>query len=82
MANSQNIYTIMGFLLCWAVFSAITDELDTTVKKTLAALGKQFSMQKISHKSLIQHGLTEKKTLISRDVCRVSFKTLSKSESL
>lgn len=38
-ANSQNLGTIVGFLVCWAIFSALTDEFDTVLKKTLASIG-------------------------------------------
>ena len=38
-ANLQNVYTILGFLLCWAVFSALSDELDSVLKKGLASVG-------------------------------------------
>ena len=39
VANSQNLYTILGFLVCWAVFSALSDELDSFLKKALASIG-------------------------------------------
>jgi hypothetical protein len=43
-ANSQSIGAIIGFLACWGIFSVLTDELDSVLKKTLASLGIPHSL--------------------------------------
>jgi len=39
VANSANISTLVGFVMSWAVFSIVTDELDSATKKILASVG-------------------------------------------
>ena len=38
-ANSTNIYSLFAFFLVWAIFSIVTDELDSALKKLLASIG-------------------------------------------
>jgi uncharacterized membrane protein len=38
-ANSTNISSLFAFFLVWAIFSIVTDELDSALKKLLAGIG-------------------------------------------
>jgi hypothetical protein len=38
-ANSTSIYGLLAFFLMWAIFSIVTDELDSALKKVLASIG-------------------------------------------
>jgi predicted tellurium resistance membrane protein TerC len=39
VGSSTNISTLVGFIMSWVVFSIVTDELDSSIKKVLAAIG-------------------------------------------
>jgi len=38
-ANSTNISSLFAFFLVWAIFSIVTDELDSALKKLLVGIG-------------------------------------------